>query len=136
MEALLEAAVTPETGVADDFRGRSRPGRSMRRQVSILRVEDWATAEAELGTVLSWTVRRANLMVGGLDLPKRAGGYLHVGASVKLEITGECDPCRRMDEQHQGLWAALTPDWRGGVLARVVSGGYIALGDQVRMEAV
>ena len=136
MEALAEATVTPETGVAGDFRGLARPGRSTRRQVSIMRLEDWETIEAELGTGLVWTTRRANLMVSGLRLPRRAGDYLYVGSAVRLEITGECDPCRRMDEQHQGLMAALLPDWRGGVLARVIAGGHIAIGDEVRMEAV
>ncbi len=133
METVSEAVVTPETGVADDFRGRARPGRSTRRQVSIMRIEDWAATEAELGTGLVWTTRRANLLVSGLRLPHRAGDYLYVGQNVRLEITGECDPCRRMDEQHQGLWAALIPEWRGGVLARVITGGAIAVGDEVRM---
>ncbi len=135
MEAVSEAAVTLETGVGNDTRGLARPGRSTRRQVSILRLEDWETVEAELGTGLVWTTRRANLLVSGLRLPQRAGDYLYVGAGVKLEITGECDPCRRMDEQHQGLMAALVPDWRGGVLARVVTAGHIAIGDAVRIEA-
>ncbi|TVV73270.1 MOSC domain-containing protein [Sphingomonas solaris] len=140
METLMTAAVTPETGVADDYRGRVRPGRIPRRQVSILRVEDWQGAEADLGTALPWTMRRANLLVSGITLPQRAGYRLHIGMIV-LEVTGECDPCRRMDEQHPGLWPALIPEWRGGVLARVVTGGAIALGDEVvhhevRMDAV
>ena len=133
MEAVSEAPVTREHGVAADSRGRARPGRSTRRQVSILRVEDWKAIEAELGTGLVWTTRRANLLVGGLRLPRRAGDYLDIGSDVRLEISGECDPCRRMDEQHQGLMAALLPDWRGGVLARVVRGGDIAIGDEVRI---
>jgi len=30
--------------------------------------------------------------------------------------------------------AALAPDWRGGVLGRVISDGEIAVGDEVRIE--
>lgn len=135
MEALEAADVTLETGVANCFRGRARAGRSTRRQVSIMRIEDWEAVEAELGTGLAWTTRRANLLVQGVRLPQRAGDYITIGASCKLEITGECDPCRRMDEQHQGLWPALIPEWRGGVLARVIAGGAIAIGDIVKVEA-
>ena len=51
-----------------------------------------------------------------------------------LEITGETDPCSRMDEARQGLRLALTPEWRGGVCCRVVTGGDIAVGDAVRLE--
>ena len=39
-----------------------------------------------------------------------------------------------MDEIRPGLTAALTPDWRGGVLGRVVQDGEIAVGDEVRIE--
>ena len=43
----------------------------------------------------------------------------------------ECDPCSRMEELQPGLRAALTPDWRGGVLGRVIADGEIAVGDSV-----
>ena len=47
----------------------------------------------------------------------------------------ETDPCSRMDEQHAGLRDALTPDWRGGVCCRVIAGGNVAVGDEVRLAA-
>ena len=39
-----------------------------------------------------------------------------------------------MEEIAAGLKAALTPDWRGGALARVLRGGDIAVGDEIRIE--
>ncbi|HQS70796.1 MAG TPA: MOSC domain-containing protein, partial [Novosphingobium sp.] len=33
-----------------------------------------------------------------------------------------------------GLKSALLPDWRGGVLGRVLTDGDIAVGDEVRIE--
>lgn len=136
METLVEALIGLDSGVSGDLRGRVPPGRSTRRQVTILRREDWAAAEAELGAVLAWTVRRANLLVSGVHLLQRAGDHVCIGPDVRLEITGECDPCRRMDEQHQGLMAALMPGWRGGVTTRVIAGGRISIDDEVRIEAV
>ena len=34
-----------------------------------------------------------------------------------------------------GLRQALVADWRGGVGGKVISGGVIAVGDQIRIEA-
>ena len=48
---------------------------------------------------------------------------LHIGP-VRLAITGETDPCERMDMQHQGLRKTLTPAWRG-VTCFVVGEGTI-----------
>jgi MOSC domain-containing protein YiiM len=74
MELLSESLVTPELGVVGDYRGRAKPnGRPSRRQVSVLRREDWAEAEAELADELPWTMRRANLMVEGVAIPRRPG---------------------------------------------------------------
>ena len=129
MRELQSASISPDTGVADDFRGK--PGK---RQVTLLSADVWNTVCAELGTDLPWTTRRANLLVSGIELPKSAGQTIHVGP-VALRVTMEPDPCSRMDEQHDGLRAALTPDWRGGVCCEVLSGGDIALGDTVRIEA-
>ena len=134
MVLLTETGVTPEEGVIGDYRGRAKPGgRVTRRQVSVLRQEDWAAAEAELGCVLPWTMRRANLLIAGLALPQVAGTVLAIG-TVRLRVTVECDPCRRMDEQHDGLWPALVPGWRGGYLATVIAGGHARLGDSIRIE--
>ena len=134
MEVLADAGISLEHGVEGDFRGRAKPvGRVTKRQVSILRAEDWAAAEAALGCALPWTFRRANLLVTGLDLPQCGGTMLAIGA-VRLRVTGECDPCRRMDEQHDGLWPALVPGWRGGYLTTVVVGGHVRLDDSIRIE--
>ena len=38
-----------------------------------------------------------------------------------------------MDALKDGLRAALTPDWRGGLLGRVMADGDIAVGDEVRI---
>ena len=94
---------------------------------------DWDAAMAAVGAAHHWSVRRANLLVDGFDLPQVPGTRLRIGA-VLLEITQECDPCSRMEEIEPGLKAALTPDWRGGALARVIEGGVIAVGDTIGVE--
>ena len=97
MELLDRARVSGESGVQGDFRGR--PGQ---RQVTVLALEGWRAACADLGQDVDWTSRRANLLVEGLPLAGSAGGRIVIGDLV-LEITGETDPCSRMDEASEGL---------------------------------
>lgn len=139
IETLDHVEVTRTEGLHGDFRGAVRPGRKPRRQVSLIEAESWAAAMKDLGlageSLLPWHVRRANLLVEGLRLPREPGAVIAIGASLRIEVTCECDPCSRMEEIAPGLKAALLPDWRGGVLGRVLEDGVIAIGDEVRIEA-
>lgn len=123
MEVRGAAFVSPASGVEGDWRGK--PGD---RQATVLFEADWAAACAEVGGDHPWTVRRANFLLSGLSNPGAAGGVLRIGA-VELLITGETEPCSRMDAQVSGLRAALTPDWRGGLTARVLNQGEVRVGD-------
>ena len=128
MQTLEHAEISIETGVALDSRGK--PGK---RQVTVISAEAWRQACRELQKEIPWTTRRANLLVDGVELPGTIGAVLRIGA-VRLLITGEVDPCSRMDEQCPGLTNALKPDWRGGVSCTVLQGGSVALGDEAGVE--
>lgn len=138
IETLDHVSVTRELGVRGDLRGAVRPGKSGRRQISLIEAESWAAALAELRPApdhdMPWHVRRANLLVHGIRLPREAGKVIAIGKTLRIETTCECDPCNRMDEIQPGLKLALMPDWRGGVLGRVLTDGEIAIGDEVRIE--
>ncbi|WP_076416459.1 MOSC domain-containing protein [Shewanella sp. UCD-KL12] len=128
MTLVSSANVTCSAGVEQDFFGR--PGK---RQVTVMSQEQWQTVCEELNTQLPWTTRRANLLVEGLSFSAdNIGKTLHIGA-LKLEITGETDPCKKMEIAHSGLEAALTPDWRGGVTCRVLNDAEIFEGDSVQL---
>jgi MOSC domain-containing protein YiiM len=129
MEILEGAEISEKTGVARDFRGK--PGK---RQVTVISAEAWAAACEDLGQQVPWTTRRANLLVEDTRLPQRTGDVIEIGV-VRLLVTMEVDPCSRMEEQYEGLRAALTPDWRGGVACTVLKGGSIRLGDEVSVLA-
>ena len=133
METLDAVEVTLERGVEGDLRGGAK-GKPHKRQVTLIERGDWDAAMAELGLSLDWAERRCNLLVDGFDIPQQRGARVRIGESLVLEITTECDPCSRMEALASGLEAALTPDWRGGACARVISGGPIAIGDPIRIE--
>ena len=134
MQVAPFARVTRAAGVVGDFRGAVRADKVPWRQVSLLAAEDWAVAMGLLGADVPWFERRANLLTQELALPRQTGVLIAIGADLRLEVTGECDPCRRMDAVFPGLQDALKPFWRGGILARVISDGEIAVGDAIRIE--
>jgi len=72
---------------------------------------------------------RENVTVDGADVQSwPVGQRVRVG-EVLFEITMVCDPCERMDQLRSGLRAEL--DDRRGMLAHVVQGGQVVLGDEV-----
>jgi MOSC domain-containing protein YiiM len=133
METLDHADVSVEQGIHGDFRGSLKPGRN-KRQVTVLGAEGWYQALHELGTEVPWEQRRVNLLIEGLALERSAGSRILFDSGLVLEVTGECDPCSRMEEIAVGLKAVLLPHWRGGVTTRVLESGPIRVGDNVRIE--
>jgi MOSC domain-containing protein YiiM len=74
---------------------------------------------------------RENLTIAGADVHEwPVGQRVQVGEAL-LELTMVCDPCQKMDALRPGLRAQL--DGRRGMLARVVEGGEIAVGDEVSL---
>lgn len=122
------ASVTFENGVGQDSRGKKRN----KRQVTIMTNENWHSSCKELGKVIPWTTRRANILVEGIELKDKKGCQLKIG-SVIVEITGELEPCNRMDEQFEGLTKILAKDWRGGVTCKLIQEGEIFLNDEVEL---
>jgi MOSC domain-containing protein YiiM len=129
IEELSSALITLESGVEGDCHGQPGPS-----QVTVVTEEGWHAATTDLGAALSWTLRRANLLIRGVDLFNSAGARLHLG-DIVLEITGENDPCWLMDKQYRGLRKVLTPEWRAGIACRVINGGMVRIGERAWLVA-
>jgi MOSC domain-containing protein YiiM len=96
-----------------------------RREVLLASKEHLDAVGVEPGAI------RENVTVEGADVHEwPVGQQVRLGGAV-LEITMVCDPCQRMDELRQGLRAEI--DGRRGMLAHVVEGGAIALGDPIEL---
>ena len=122
-----DAAINQLSGLEGDHAGKYPD-----RLVTILSAEAWADALAALPETpsLHWTVRRANLLVSGVALPRAKGGVVQIG-EVRREVTGQTWPCKRMEEVQPGLLKALAKDWRDGLTCKVIDEGRISIGDSV-----
>lgn len=128
MEICKHASVLFESGIGNDSRGKKRN----HRQVTVLANESWKATCSEMNQEMPWTTRRANLFIEGVDLIESTGKKLKIG-NFLLEITGELEPCNRMDEQYQGLTKVLAKDWRGGVTCKIITEGEVHLDDEVQL---
>jgi MOSC domain-containing protein YiiM len=94
-----------------------------RREVLFASKEHLDAVGVESGAI------RENVTVEGTDVHSwPVGQHVKVGEAL-FEITMVCDPCHRMDELRTGLRALLED--RRGMLAHVVEGGEVAVGDEI-----
>lgn len=124
LEEMTSTSISMERGIEGDARGVKYG-----RQVTVLFLDGWEDACRDLGVELPWVTRRANLLLANLQRPQEAGGLLRIG-DVALQVTMETRPCHLMERAHDGLRAALRPEWRGGVCCAVRRGGDLSLGDR------
>ena len=131
MQEVSCGEISLQRGLEGDHKG----AKFAKRQITIMSVEAWRTALAELGgdaLNLPWTTRRANLLVEGVRLPRARAGILRIGVA-EFEIWYPTQPCQRMEKAYPGLLKALHPDWRGGIACAVKRAGTVRLGDDVEI---
>jgi MOSC domain-containing protein YiiM len=103
-----------------------------RRQVTLLSQEHWNEITRHLPSPPP-IVRRANLLLEGIDLRASLGKVLRVGRG-RIRILGETRPCERMDEACPGLRDALSVAWGGGAFGETLNDADIRVGDGVNWE--
>jgi MOSC domain-containing protein YiiM len=119
----------PGAGLLDDKHAKRKP---TKREVLLLE----ETTPIALG-LPPGALREQITIAAGLDLMALpAGTRLRVGEAL-LEVTEECEPCIRIGrmlgvEDPESFQRAL--ERRRGMMTRVLEGGDIAIGDDVREE--
>lgn len=105
-------------------------GRSGDRHVTLIQWEHLPVVASVVGGGdVDPAMLRRNVAVAGINLLALKNRRFAVGDAV-LEYTGTCDPCSFMEETlGPGGYNAMRG--HGGITARVVQGGAIAVGDRV-----
>jgi MOSC domain-containing protein YiiM len=131
---LVSSSVTADEVqglVGDRFDG----GASKSRQVTLLQFEHLAVMASILGRdSIDPGLLRRNIVVSGINLQSLKNQYFQIGTAA-LFGTGDCAPCRRMEENlGPGGHAAMRG--HGGITARVHQAGRIEVGDRVALHRV
>jgi len=76
---------------------------------------------------------KENITTTGIDLSQiKEGQVLFIGDSVTMEFVGPCIACGKMNAIRPGLLEEI--NGRRGMLATVINGGPIKVGDSIRIE--
>ncbi len=130
LQSFNHVEVIADHGLAGDHKG-SRPGG--KRQVTLIQREHLEAVAKLLGrAAVDAALLRRNLVVSGINLLALHGECFRIGG-VLFEGTGLCEPCSRMEEV-LGVGGYNAMRGHGGIIARVLEGGVIALGDGVAHE--
>lgn len=131
LQAMNHVEVIADHGLAGDHKG-SRPGG--KRQVTLIQREHLEAVAKLLGrNAVDPALLRRNLVVSGINLLALHGERFRIGG-VLFEGTGLCEPCSRMEEV-LGAGGYNAMRGHGGITARVLAGGVIAVGDALAYEA-
>jgi MOSC domain-containing protein YiiM len=121
MEARRSAVALEDWGLQGCV--HARPGR--KRQVLLVSADHLDAVGVEPGTI------RENVTVAGTDVQAWPIGQRVRAGDAVFEMTMVCDPCERMDAIRPGLRTEL--EGRRGMLARIVAGGQLAVGDTLEL---
>ncbi len=116
-------------GIMGD-KSAQKPG--SRRQVTLIQAEYFPVMESFLQKQIKPEQLRRNIVVSGINLSVLLGHNLNINDAV-LEITGNCAPCKKMEEA-LGFGAFNMMRNHGGVNAIVLKGGVINIGDEVTVS--
>ncbi|MDB5236827.1 MAG: molybdenum cofactor sulfurase [Hymenobacter sp.] len=128
---VLEAELKTDSHLLGDH---ARPKAGGKRQLTLIQHEHLAAVAGYLGldAPLDPGRLRRNLVVSGLNLLSLKNRQIQIGDEVILDITGECHPCSRMEEElGPGGYNAMRG--HGGLTAHIAQGGRFRVGDVVRV---
>ena len=131
LQAISSVEAIEGLGLAGDHRVTKTPGSA--RQVTLISIEFIQQIEHFSGHKrIDPALLRRNLVVSGLNLNALRRQRFTIGTAL-FEATALCHPCSRMEEVlGRGGVAAMIG--HGGICAKILTSGHIAVGDQLRVE--
>jgi MOSC domain-containing protein YiiM len=142
--AVTEVQALPGYGLIGDRRAAQEhmTASSRKREITLIQAEHLPMIASWCGLAAVTPVQlRRNLVISGVNLTAMRSPfpnlplYWQIGEQVQLEITGPCDPCSRMElDLGEGAYNAMRG--HGGMTARLVTAGWIRVGDRVQLGEV
>lgn len=128
MQVVEQADITANGLTGDHASGAGKI--AGKRGVTLIQQEHLAVIGAFLHQPpIDPTLLRRNLVIKGINLLSLKGRTIKIGTAT-LAVTGPCAPCSRMEEMlGNGGYSAVRG--HGGITARILTSGTIALGDTV-----
>ncbi len=114
---------------AGEFSTRTTPGREV-TEVTLIEAEVIEHLRGDLGIEVEASDSRRNIVTRGVSLNSLVGSEFRIG-HVRLVGAGLCEPCVSLVKHtaNKHLLRGLTH--RGGLRARILTRGTIAVGDSV-----
>jgi len=126
MQEIATATLVAEKGIAGD----RYFGRKPKLNVTLVQEEFLEEAADKLGVSYRLGMSRRNLTVRDVSLNDLIGKRFSIG-KIELEGVSLSEPCRNMEKSiGSGAIAALSG--RCGIRARVIRGGVIQKGDEIK----
>ncbi len=114
---------------AGGFSSRSTPGREV-TEVTLIEAEVIEHLQRDLGIEVEAADSRRNIVTRGVSLNSLVGSEFQVG-QVRLVGAGLCEPCVSLVKSIENRHLLRGLVHKGGLRARIVTRGTIALGDAV-----
>ena len=127
MKAVDNVEVETARGIVGD-----RYHGSKHRQVSVQSLDDLLVAADLFGSPIPPGLTRRNITVTGGSIPRDPGAIVRIG-EVVLEVVRVAAPCKLLDDTI-GAGAQHALRHRGGSVCRVLEGGVVEIGSEVRIE--
>ena len=129
---VTHVEVLADHGLSGDHKAQRAGGK---RQVTLIQREHLDAVAALLGRdAVDPALVRRNLVVSGINLLALRDTQFAIGGVV-FEGAGLCEPCSRMEEVlGPGGYNAMRG--HGGIIARVMAGGIIRIGDTVEYRKI
>jgi len=133
MASVASVEALTEGGLSGDRYAEAKNRRAPDYQVTLIELENIKAFVAETGLVLTPEQPRRNIVTSGVNLNLLCGKRFKIGAAV-FEGQGLCEPCSLFAKRtHREILKFFVG--KGGLRARIVSGGDIHVGDQVITDA-
>ena len=132
VEIVSPVSAEEGRGLTGDHHGKKR---TTKRQVTLIQAEHLPVVASIIGREepIAPELLRRNIVVSGVSLLALKDQTFRIGQAI-FEGSGPAAPCSRMEENlGEGGYNAMRG--HGGITARVIEGGEIAIGDSVAAVA-